>query len=435
MKKLVVAIGAAAMACGAYASSITVDSVAQRWPWNNKLDITYTVDGGQDVSLGVYARIVFTAHIGTTNITIDGVHDIGANASNGTHTVTWTLPPGLRANDCTMEAQLLSSENPSGDDYMVVDLDSGVVSYEGLLASQEASNARYNTDLYKSTNAANKSYMVLRKVPRWGDRGELPNAAELASMDGYPTGYTGVSNDSPTNWITGRAYYIGVFPVTQYQYTKIYGSNPSSCTTNTLGTALSATDNINNRPVEYMPWTHLRTSDIEPNESIPTVNSNAGTFFQRLNYKTGLYFDLPTEVMWEIATRAGTTTKFYWGDNSGDGNNYLISSSNSGGATVAVGSKLPNGWGLYDTLGNVFEWCLDYFDKSNNTVGDDLMMRFDAFTPRTTSDGRKSWGARGGAYGVNISACNSSNRSSAALRGNVNQGYENIGFRVAFIAD
>ena len=49
------------------ASSITVDSVAQRWPWNNKLDITYTVSGGQNVSAGVYAKIVFTA-------TIDGIH-------------------------------------------------------------------------------------------------------------------------------------------------------------------------------------------------------------------------------------------------------------------------------------------------------------------------------------------------------------------------
>ena len=79
---IVAAIGAAAMACGAYASSITVDNVAQRWPWNNKLDITYTVDGGQDVSAGVYAHIEFTAHIGSTNIVIDGVHEIGANDGN-----------------------------------------------------------------------------------------------------------------------------------------------------------------------------------------------------------------------------------------------------------------------------------------------------------------------------------------------------------------
>ena len=99
-----------AFTVGAEASSITVDNVAQRWPWNNKIDITYTVSGGQDVALGVYARIVFTASIGTTNIVIDGVHDVGANASNGTHTVAYTLPSGLKASGCTVTAQLIFGE-------------------------------------------------------------------------------------------------------------------------------------------------------------------------------------------------------------------------------------------------------------------------------------------------------------------------------------
>lgn len=432
MKKLVVAMGAAAMACGAYASSITVDRVVQRWPWNNKLDITYTVDGGQDVALGVYARIVFTAHIGTTNITIDGVHDIGANASNGTHTVTWTLPPGLRANDCTMEAQLLSSENPSGDDYMVIDLDTGVVSYEGLLASQEASNARYNTDLYKSANEANKSYMVLRKVPRWSDRGELPNAAALSAMDGYPTGDGGTYN-SKTNWITDRAYYIGVFPVTQYQYQKIRGANPSKNTSHTTGSALSASDTIVNRPVEEMTWQDLRTL-IKPDKLIPAVTSNSGTFFQRLNFKTGLYFDLPTEVMWEIATRAGTTTKFYWNSDTVN-TRYLICSDNDT-SSVAVGSRWPNGWGLYDTLGNVFEWCLDYYGSKKTDFPIykdqiyDLANRPDAFTPISVPNPSKlTWAARGGAYTVQGKSCASSSRGSSTTK------LEYAGFRVAFIAD
>ena len=419
MKKLVVAMGAAAVACGAYASSITVDSVAQRWPWNNKLDITYTVDGGQDVSLGVYARIVFTAHIGTTNITIDGVHDIGANASNGTHTVTWTLPAGLRANDCTMEAQLLSSENPSGDDYMVVDLDTGVVSYEGLLASQADSNARYNTDLYKSTNTANKSYMVLRKVPRWRDRGELPNAAALSAMNGYPTGDTknygsSASANSSTNRITGRSYYIGVFPVTQYQYQKIYGENPSYFQTDTNGNIAAQ------RPVERISWRGLRTT-IWPNVPIPAVTSNSGTFFQRLNYKTGLYFDLPTEIMWEIATRAGTTTAYYWGNSANY--DYLVCQGHpAGNMSVAVGSTLPNIWGLYDTLGNVWEICLD------SKLDEDMVNWTDAFSPASLSG--SAWRARGGYFGLDGKHCKSSNRGSASTS---LQNY--LGFRVAFIAD
>ena len=58
MKRLMMTIGAAAMACGAHAASVTIDSVTQRWPWNNKVDITYTVTDGQDVGMGIYARIV-----------------------------------------------------------------------------------------------------------------------------------------------------------------------------------------------------------------------------------------------------------------------------------------------------------------------------------------------------------------------------------------
>ncbi|MBR4260118.1 MAG: hypothetical protein IKQ17_13885 [Kiritimatiellae bacterium] len=100
----VAAAAIAALPITASAASITVDSVVQRWPWNNKLDITYTVTGGQNVAAETYARIVFTASIGTTNITIDGVHDVGASASDGTHTVTWTLPAGLKATGCTMTA-------------------------------------------------------------------------------------------------------------------------------------------------------------------------------------------------------------------------------------------------------------------------------------------------------------------------------------------
>ena len=304
-----------------------------------------------------------------------------------------------------------------GDDYLVVDLDSGVATYEGLLASQADSNARYNTDLYKSTNTANKSYMVLRKVPRWGDRGELPNAAALSAMNGYPSSIYGYSSNVTTNWITDRAYYIGVFPVTQYQYKKIRGSTPSKNTANTSSN-LSANDVIVNRPVDNVSWTDLRTSSATPDTSISA--SSSGTFLQRLNYKTGLYFDLPTEVMCEIAIRAGTTTKFYWGDDPNGA--YMIYDNNSGDSTVAVGSRLPNKWGLYDMLGNVYEWCRD------QAVAYTVVERIDAFAPACSADATQ-WQACGGWYGNN----RQNNFSSTRYPGNAKTKY--YGFRVAFIAD
>ena len=90
ISKIAVVLAAiAAIPMAANAASITIDSVQQRWPWNNKVDITYTVSGGQDVAAGVYARIEFTANIAGTEYLIDGVHDVGASASDGTHTVMY----------------------------------------------------------------------------------------------------------------------------------------------------------------------------------------------------------------------------------------------------------------------------------------------------------------------------------------------------------
>lgn len=410
---------AGTLALGANATpSVTIDSVAQRWPWNNKIDITYTVSGGQDVALGVYARIVFTASIGATNIVIDGVHDVGANASDGTHTVAYMLPPGLKASGCTMTAQLLSADNPSGDDYMVVDLDTGAVSYEGLLASQDDSNGRYTNNVAYKTNK-----LVLRKVPIWAARSHLPNAEALSSLAGYPTGMddnldgassSAVYKNSRVYWKTARDYYIGVFPVTQAQYYKICGSNPSRV-------------KIDDAPVYGVTWNNLRISATAPADSIPAVSSFTGTFFQRLNYRTGLYFDLPTELAWEIAARAGATTKYPWGESSGDNKYYVV------GCTVnlmltdplAVGTKLPNDWGIYDMIGNILEWCLD--DNSRTEIsGVD-----DPFAPASTSGDRRS--LRGGnAYDEYVN--NEKFRPSRRTAGlpDQDQWYKN-GFRVAFI--
>lgn len=418
---IVAAMTGAALSAGAD-SSVNIGSVAQRWPWNNKVDITYTVDGGQVRANGLYCGLRFAVTANGQTYNIEG-YSIGASAEDGTHTATWTAPKGIVSDACTISATLFTTNVPSGNDYMIVDLANGNVVYEGLYASQDLSNSRYSTD-----SAYKTDLLVLRKIPRTAESGDLPNGP---FADGYPTGdsehyTTSAGNTDLRNtdkkWTTDRAYYVGVFPVTQYQYQKIYGSNPSQNKTTIAG------NTTEHRPVEYVSWDDLRFEGTSPTSSIPAVASaDTGTFFQRLNCKTGLYFDLPTEGMLEIAERAGATTAYFWGNTSTVGSlaDYAICSDNSGSSTVAVGSRLPNNWGLYDTAGNVWEWCRD------GTVYGDLATRSDALMPARGNAYRQ---LHGGGYWDNPST---STRFYASCRISDASSIHNnrYGFRVSLIAE
>ena len=406
MERIICLIAALVTLSATAMPTVEIKKVAQRWPWNNKLDITYEVTGGQDVSQNIFRRLVFTAVIdGVTNV-IDGVHDLGANASSGVHTVTWTAPSGHRTDNCTMSAALYPSDTPSGDDYMIVNLETREVSYEGLLATQADSNNRYNDGWYKTTN------MVFRKVAAGGP---------------YPVGQssqTELTNNLSTNWVTDQAYYIGIFPVTQWQYKKVFGSNPSKCTTVIEG------NDKNYRPVEYVTWNDLR-ANAAPHENVPAVSSaETGSFLQRLNYITGNRFniDLPTEVMWEIAARAGLDNSYIyvWGNSQEAAvyEQYMTYSGNSSSSTVEVGKRLANDWGLYDVTGNVYEWCRD---------DDGLSQLKDATNPWSpSSTGSSKRRTRGGQSWNNAWSWKYfrvSYRSSSAPSTYANY----LGFRVAWI--
>ena len=136
-----------------------------------------------------------------------------------------------------------------------------------------------------------------------------------------------LADESPAHQVTlTNAFYMGKTEVTQAQWQATMGSNPS------WFVAGNGFPGSFDRPVETVSWNMI----------------------QGFNTATGLR--LPTEAEWEFACRAGTTTARY-----GVLNDIAWHISNAGDTTHAVATKLPNALGLYDTLGNVLEWCQDWY--------------------------------------------------------------------------
>jgi len=184
-----------------------------------------------------------------------------------------------------------------------------------------------------------------------------------------------------------KPFYFGKYEVTQEQWQAVMGSNPSYY----KGT---------NLPVEQVSW-----------------NAAQG-FLTNLNDRVkGYRFRLPTEAEWEYACRAGTTTRYSFGDGDAALPEYGWFTGNGERKTHPVGEKKPNPWGLYDMHGNVWEWCQDWYGPlPGGRVTD----------PRGPVFGINRV-FRGGSWGIAASRCRS------AYRVWNKPGYRDytLGFRVA----
>lgn len=135
-------------------------------------------------------------------------------------------------------------------------------------------------------------------------------------------------SEKPVHLVKLDSFKIGAVPVTQAQYEAVMEENPSE---------FKGRDN----PVESVSW------------------DDAKKFCEVLSEKTGRNYTLPSESQWEYACRAGSQTRYCFGDEDGELDDYAWYLPNSESATHPVSRKRPNDWGLYDMHGNVWEWCLD----------------------------------------------------------------------------
>jgi len=112
------------------------------------------------------------------------------------------------------------------------------------------------------------------------------------------------------------------------------------------------------------PEFNWRDMGYERTDDLPVVNvtwNDAVAFCEWLSGKEARRYRLPTEAEWEYACRAGSSGRYYWGDDDSRRNEYAWTGENSGGGPHPVGTLKPNAWGLYDMLGNAYEYCADYF--------------------------------------------------------------------------
>ncbi len=363
---------ATCLALEARAAEITQVTVRQRWPWNRLVNLDYVLSGSSSEKTDItVSGTVGSEAVGIPESSLSG--DL-YGVSSGFRRIVWDPTQTACTNNGILPDFRVTLNQTNSPVYMIVDLTNTI----GTLAQVEyiypgdsrlVTEGRYTNVWFDMTNdiAYKTDKLVLRRV----------HAGAFNMGTAVP----------PTLAVTlTKDFYVGVFEVTQAQWKNIMGNYPSAAT---------FTQERDTRPAERVTYIDIRGAT----NSSPSVNwpltgylVTTNSFLGKLRARTGIdSFDLPTEAQWNCACRAGTATVFNDGNASADvsganaGTNTWLNvlgryawnggkywdgdswenalSSNFGptNGTAKVGSYLPNNWGLYDTLGNVWDFCLDWY--------------------------------------------------------------------------
>lgn len=191
------------------------------------------------------------------------------------------------------------------------------------------------------------------------------------------------SHESPVHHVNIQGFQMGKFAVTQQQWRIVANTFEWS------------------KIVLPAEPSYFR-GDLHPVERITWYE--AVEFCERLTIKFGRNFRLPTEAEWEYACRASTTTPYFFDLDKEDIGDYAWYNENSGHRTHPVGQKLPNPWGLYDIVGNAWEWCQDKWHRTYEDAPNDNA----AWLEGSTNDCRL---LRGASWNAFPGACRSTPRN------------------------
>ncbi len=270
----------------------------------------------------------------------------------------------------------------------IIELNSAQVPEIIALPMTDVSHSYFN--ILVETTSKGVKHLVMKESPSIISE-ILPQGIKLEMVaipaGTFMMGSNEYDKEKPIHEVKLDEFYMSKYPITQAQFQAVIGSNPSTF----LG---------DNNPVDCVSW-YL-----------------AQEFCERLSLTTGKKYQLPTEAQWEYACKAGTETKWHFGDDKAELLDYAWYGENSGSKTHPVGLKKANLWGLHDMHGNVWEWCLDNFSADYRNTPEDGSAYLDTES--------KNKILRGGSWYVNSNGCRSAGRFNRDAR----LAFNGNGFRV-----
>lgn len=303
--------------------------------------------------------------IGESNFTNVG-GDVNRLVPAGSHTITWRPRKSWPNRRARVKAVVTAWTQANPPDYMLVDL-----------TRQNAVSYYVSTNAFPNGGLANDDYrltkMVFRKVAARGEQFRMGRAFNEIADDVKANTYGAY----PVLASFSEDYYLGVYPVTQKQYMLIQGLSASPC--NFKQDHYGSEDYLMG-PMESIIYNLIRGGFWRGSDGTTASDSEEpadGSLVANMRALSGLEkIDLPTEAQWEFACRAGTTTKYWWGDAAitKERGNIAQGVKLPGGQkigsfnyrTTRVDAYPPNPWGFYDFYGNVEELCLDWAKEQSN---------------------------------------------------------------------